>query len=163
MWFLLAWLGPVFYFLFAFLSWEGSPLLSSVSTSTAPSSIDPRPGIGSAHTPPSCPSVPLELLFLITATCQVAQICFTAWTAPLPGGASGKEPTYNAGDIKDAGSIPGSGRSPGGGNGNPLQYSYLENPMDRGTWQATVHGVAESWTRLKRFNTRMAKSHLPSV
>ena len=95
--------------------------------------------------------------------CQVAQICFTAWTAPLPGGASGKEPTYNAGDIKDAGSIPGSGRSPGGGNGNPLQYSYLENPMDRGTWQATVHGVAESWTRLKRFNTRMAKSHLPSV
>ena len=75
MWFLLAWLGPVFYFLFSFLSWEGSLLLSSVSTSTAPSSIDPRLGIGSAHTPPSCPSVPLELLFLITATCQVAQIC----------------------------------------------------------------------------------------
>ena len=74
--------------------------------------------------------------------CQVAQICFTAWTAPLPGGASGKEPTYNAGDIKDAGLIPWSGRSPREGNGNPLQYSYLENPMDRGTWQATVHGVA---------------------
>ena len=48
-----------------------------------------------------------------------------------------KLPT-NAGD---AGSIPGSGRSPGGGNGNPLQYSCLKNPMDRGTWQATVHGV----------------------
>ena len=50
----------------------------------------------------------------------------------------------NTGDIRDVSSIPGSGRCPGGGNGNPLQYSYLENPMDRGTWQATVHEVAES-------------------
>ena len=50
----------------------------------------------------------------------------------------------NTGDIRDASSIPGSGRSPGGGNGNPLQYSYLENLMDRGAWQATVHGVAKS-------------------
>ena len=49
----------------------------------------------------------------------------------------------NAGD---AGLIPGSGRSPGGGNGNPLQYSCLENPMDRGAWGATVHGVAKSQT-----------------
>ena len=47
----------------------------------------------------------------------------------------------NAGDIREAGSIPGSGRSPGGGNGYPLPYSGLENPMDRGTWRATVHGV----------------------
>ena len=53
-----------------------------------------------------------------------------------------------AGDKGDAGSIPGLGRSPGGGNGNPLQSSCLENPMDRVAWQATVHGVAESWTRL---------------
>ena len=44
--------------------------------------------------------------------------------------------------------IPGLGRYPGGGNGNPLQYSYLENPMDRGDWWATVHGVAKSWTLL---------------
>ena len=44
-----------------------------------------------------------------------------------------------AGEVRDAGSIPGLGRSPGEGNGNPLQYSYLENPMDRGAWQATVH------------------------
>ena len=72
-------------------------------------------------------------------------------TQGFPGGASGKEPTYNAGDIKDAGLIPWSGRSPREGNGNPLQYSYLENPMDRGTWQATVHGVAKSWTRLSNF------------
>ena len=52
----------------------------------------------------------------------------------------------NAGDIRDSGSIPGSGRSPGGGNGNPLQYSCLENPMNRGTWWATVCGIAESDT-----------------
>ena len=50
----------------------------------------------------------------------------------------------SAGDIRDMGSIPGLGRSPGEGNGNPLQYSYLENPMDRGSWQATVHGVTKS-------------------
>ena len=52
-----------------------------------------------------------------------------------------KNPPANAGDAVDMGSIPGLGRSPGGGNGNPLQYSCLENPMDRETWQATVHGV----------------------
>ena len=56
-----------------------------------------------------------------------------------------KRLAYNAGDL---GSIPGSGRSPGEGNGNPLQYSCLENPMDRGAWWATVHGVAKSRTRL---------------
>ena len=49
----------------------------------------------------------------------------------------------NAGDVTDLGSIPGSGRSPGGGNRNPLQYSCLENPMDKGTWQGTVHGVSK--------------------
>ena len=48
----------------------------------------------------------------------------------------------------DSGLIPGSGRSPGGGNGNPLQYSYLENPIEGGTWRATVHGVAKSRTQL---------------
>ena len=53
-----------------------------------------------------------------------------------------KNPLANAGAKKDADSIPGSGRSPGGGNGNPLQYSCLENPKDRGAWQTTVHGVA---------------------
>ena len=55
----------------------------------------------------------------------------------------------NAGDIRDTDSIPGSGRSPGGGHGNPLQYSCLENHMDKGDWQAIVHGVAKSQTRLK--------------
>ena len=52
----------------------------------------------------------------------------------------------NEGDIRDVRSIPGSGRSPGEGNGNPLQYSCLETSMDRGAWQATVHGVTESDT-----------------
>ena len=53
--------------------------------------------------------------------------------------------------MGDLGSIPGSGRFPGEGNGNPLQYSCLENPMDRGAWSATVHGVGKSWTQLSDF------------
>ena len=57
-----------------------------------------------------------------------------------------KNPPASAGNTGDTSSIPGSGRSPGGGNGNPLQYSFLENPMDRGAWQATVHGVTKSQT-----------------
>ena len=55
-----------------------------------------------------------------------------------------KKPTVNAEDIRDTGSVPGLGRSFGEGNGYPLQYSCLENPMDRGAWQATVHRVAKS-------------------
>ena len=58
-----------------------------------------------------------------------------------------KNPPVNAEDVRDAGSIPGLGRSPGGGHGTPLQYSCQENPMDRGAWQATVHGVVKSQTR----------------
>ena len=52
----------------------------------------------------------------------------------------------STGDVKDTGSIPGSGGSPGGGHDNPLQYSCLESPMDRGAWQDTVHRVAKGWT-----------------
>ena len=66
----------------------------------------------------------------------------------FPGGSEDKASACNAGDL---GSIPGLGRSPGEGNSNPLQYSCLENPMDRGAWQATVHGVAKSRTRLSDF------------
>jgi len=55
----------------------------------------------------------------------------------------------NAVDIRDLGSIPRSGKSPGGAHGNPLQYSYLENPMDRGAWLTMVQSIAKRWTKLK--------------
>ena len=61
-----------------------------------------------------------------------------------------KNTTANAGDIRDAGSIPRSGRTPGGEHSNPLQYSCLENPMDRGAWWVIVHRVAKSQTSLKQ-------------
>ena len=61
----------------------------------------------------------------------------------FPGGTGGKGPICHAADIRDVGSIPGLGRSPGGEHGNPLQYSCLENPMDRGAWWAMVHRVAK--------------------
>ena len=66
----------------------------------------------------------------------------------------------NSGDIRDKGSVPGFGRSPGEGNDNPLQYSCLENPMDRGAWRATVHRVAESQTRLKQLGMH---THTPII
>ena len=64
----------------------------------------------------------------------------------FPGGSSSKESAYNVGATGDTDSISKLGRSPGGGHGNPLQYSYLENPMDRGTWRATVHRITKSQT-----------------
>ena len=76
----------------------------------------------------------------------------------FPSGSDGKESACSGGDL---GSIPGSGRSPGEGNGKPLQYSCLENPMDRGAWWATVHGVAKSWTRLSNFTSLTRKLKLP--
>ena len=68
-----------------------------------------------------------------------------------------KNPPANAGDKRDAGSIPRLGRSSGGGHGNALQYSCLGNPMDRGAWWATVHGVTKSWTQLKGLSTHTYK------
>ena len=87
---------------------------------------------------------------------QKTQVRSLGWEDPLekelatppvyfPGGSDGKASVY---DAEDPGSSPGLGRSPGEGNGNPLQYYCLENPMDRGAWWATVHGVAKSWTQL---------------
>ena len=67
------------------------------------------------------------------------------------GGSNGKESVCNEGDP---GSVPGLGKYPGKGHGNPLQYSYLENFMDRGAWQITVHGVPKTWTRLSDFHFR---------
>ena len=66
----------------------------------------------------------------------------------FPGGTI-KNSLANAGDLRDAGSIPGSGRSPGGRHGKPLQYSCLENSMDRGAWRASVHRVTKSRTRVE--------------
>ena len=60
-----------------------------------------------------------------------------------------KNMPVNTGDIREGGSIPGLGRSPGEGNGSPLQYSCLENPMDSGAWRAIVHGITRSWTPMK--------------
>ena len=67
-----------------------------------------------------------------------------------------KNPPANSGDIRDVGSISGSGRFPGGRHGNPLQYSCLENPMDRGAWWTTVHGAAKSQTRLKLLSMQIS-------
>ena len=70
----------------------------------------------------------------------------------------------NAGDVRDSGLIPGSGRSPGEGHGHPLQYSCLENPMDRGAWRTMVHRVRKSWTQLKQLSIQalLKKTEAPS-
>ena len=81
----------------------------------------------------------------------------------FPGGSVVKNPPANVGDT---GSVPGSGRSPGGGHSNPLQYSCLENPMDRGAWWATVHEVTESqtqmsdWAQAQACFSQLMKFHL---
>jgi len=79
----------------------------------------------------------------------------------FPGALGVKNPPASAGDMRDAGSIPGSERSPGGGHGIPFHHSCLQNPMDRGAWRATVHRVTKSRTQLKQLNTR-ASSQLHS-
>ena len=80
--------------------------------------------------------------WLVTPAFRASQVALVVKNLPA-----------SAGDVRDSGLIPGLGRSPGGGNGNPLQYSCLENPMDRGAWQATVHRVAKSRTWMKRLST----------
>ena len=81
----------------------------------------------------------------------------------FPGVLAVKNPPANAGDVRDMDSIPGSGRAPGGGHGNPLQYSCLENPMDRGAWQDTIHRVAKSRTRLKPLSTHVHTMNMLDV
>ena len=91
----------------------------------------------STHRPEAiCGSMPGNITSL--TSCGASQVALVV-----------KNPPANAGDVRDASSIPGLGRSAGEEHSNPLQYSCLENPMDRGAWWATVHGVAKSQTQLK--------------
>ena len=85
-----------------------------------------------------------NICFSLKAVCNFVLKCGCCYRC----GSNGEASADNAGDL---GSIPASGRSPGAGDGNPLQYSCLENPMNRGAWEATVHGVAKSWTQLSDF------------
>ena len=91
---------------------------------------------------------PTIIVLLSISPFMSISVCLMYWEISLrrfPGGSDGKVSACNAGDL---GSIPGLGRSPGEGNGNPLQYSCLENSVDGEAWWATVHGVAKSRTRL---------------
>ena len=99
----------------------------------------------------------------------IIKMNITAIYKGFPGGASGKKKKKkknspaSAGDVRDAGSIPELRRVPGGGHGKPLQYSCLENPMDRGASRALVNGVAKCWTRLKQLSMQthaIYKNHL---
>ena len=74
-----------------------------------------------------------------------------------------KNPPANGGDVRDRGSVLRSGRSPGAGHGNPLQYSCLENPMDKGAWQAAVHRATKSWARLKRLSMHACRAILTGL
>ena len=84
-------------------------------------------------------------------------MCYLAWSQAILRASQLAQWVKNLPAMQEmqenVGSMPGLGRSPGGGHGNPLQYSCLENPMDRGAWQAAVHRVAQSWTRQKLLST----------
>ena len=105
---------------------------------------------------PPRPNLPVTRCFLTSYFCIPAPYnkrtsflgVSSKRSCAFPGGSEVNVSARNAGDV---GSIPGLGRSPGERNGNPLQYSCLENPMDGGAWRATVHGVAKSRTRLSDF------------
>ena len=101
---------------------------------------------------PSCALINIEFIQSYKSQTQVLSLKLNIWilfiyllisVLGFPCCSVVKNLSANVGDM---GLIPGSGRSPGGRNGNPLQYSCLGNPMDRGAWQATVHGITESWT-----------------
>ena len=94
---------------------------------------------------------------------QLSSSSSKKYTWGFPGGTSGKEPTCQCRRHRDMGSILGLGRCPGRGHGTPLQYSCLENPMDRGVWWSTVHGVAKSQTWLKKLSTPTQEVYILSL
>ena len=94
---------------------------------------------------------------------QLSSISSKKYMWGFPGGTSDKEPTCQCRRHRDMGSILGLGRCPGRGHGTPLQYSCLENPMDRGVWWSTVHGVAKSQTWLKRLSTPTQEVYILSL
>ena len=129
---------PIQCFLFLFLWACNFPFTSCIC---AGSSCEVFSWIWAEHKTEENPNEFSNSLFIYLCVCVCVCVCVS------PGGALVvKNLPANAGD---AGSIPGSRRSPGGGHGYPLQYTCLENPIDRGTWQTTVHGVTKSQTRLK--------------
>ena len=87
---------------------------------------------------------------MCVCVCVCVFLCVYTWASPVV--FMVKNPPANAGDLRVAGSILGWGRSPGGGSNNSLQYSCLENPMDRGAWWATVHGYEKNWAQVKRLS-----------
>ena len=118
------------------LSGAGGPWQSHTSN------VEPHPlSLGDAWVSPCPHSFPWQL-------CSISGFKWASQVARVV-----KNPPANGRDIKDMSSIPGLGRPPGGGHGNPLRYSYLENPLDRGAWSATVHGVVKSLTWLKWLST----------
>ena len=99
------------------------------------------------------------LIFVLPSHQKYSCVSYLHWWQPshcmdFADGSAGKEFLCNAGDKGDVDSPPELGKSPGEGNDNPLQYSCLKNPMDRGAWWATVYGVAENWTWLKWLSTQ---------
>ena len=119
---------------------RGPQPLGSVLVQAAQQEVS---GDGKLHRPlPIAPPEPSQFMRKLSSM-KLVLGAKKLGTDAFPGGSDSKESARNAGDLD---SIPGSGRSPGEENGYPPQYSSLENPMDRGAWQATVHGVTKSWT-----------------
>ena len=105
-------------------------------------------------TPNRCSDARMNVSLLKWSDLTIGHFWYSNNDMGFPGGSDSRESACNAGDL---GSIPGLGRSPGEGNGNPLQYSCLENSIDRGAWWATVHGVTEQWYGLIPFSQQPVK------
>ena len=106
-----------------------------------------------SHPSRSSQSTELSFLCYTAASCSISHMVEYIWG--FPGGSGGKESACNARDLGDEGPIPGEG------HGNPLHYSYLENPMDGGGWQATVYRVIKNRARHKRLSGTSSRAHMP--